>query len=135
MTKKAKIIIGVVSIVLVVFVIAVKYADSLVKKDHKVSVGTVTKCAWGGRGTARYVITVSFTIGMHKYETTRQLKSCTKTNLNELNNKLLNTKVLVVYYTKFPELSTVLLEREDYNIYNIEMPDSLVWIHRLVMCD
>ncbi|MEQ1463681.1 hypothetical protein, partial [Salmonella enterica] len=80
-----------------------------------------------------YVVEASFEVDKKIYIASCQLK-CRELKYNELQTKLLNLEVPVIYSPKHVSLNYVLIEKDVYDFYHVPIPDSLLWLDEFVRC-
>lgn len=134
LSKKNKMIISISCLLLCIVVVSILYfiKGNLIK-EHKVCDATIINCSWKSRGTARYIVEGVFEINNNIYNTSCQLK-CQDLNLSKLKEKLINLKVKAIYNQKYPSVNYLLIEKSSYDLYDISMPDSLIWLDEFVNC-
>lgn len=102
-------------------------------RNHNTTTGTIIKCEWASKATARYVVSAVFKVGETEYFSSCQL-TCQDLRLEELNKKMVGLKVPVVYSPNDPSSNFLLVEKHSYDLYNVPFSDSLKWLDAFVNC-
>ena len=80
----------------------------LLEDNNSNTFGQITKCYWGGRGTPKYIVECTFSVGSKKYNSSVQL-SCQTINRDSIN-KIIGKVVPITYNSNYPWINTVLFD-------------------------
>lgn len=130
--KKYKFVI-IAAILLSLWVVFAETYRIELSNKHLVGQAIVTNCHLGGRGNANYFVDGYFYVDNKRYKTSVPL-SCSNLNVDNLNARLVGRKFMVLYNPDEPSNNILLLEKKTFDLYNIQMPDSMKLILDFLSC-